>query len=276
MDQDVFMESLQVMQRNVSRVFYNKLKKFSAPLVDCFGISHFCYNRITNSGFYVYTGICPEWEEYCWSEKMYLNDPSLRHPDNFCSGVSHLRVIKDEKWNEYNLKACEKFQINCSLLLRNKTANGIESFGFALQSTDPLQHVTLLNELPLLKLFIRRFQEEFRSLNSVLEDNQVDLASIIGPTFNNIASPIMSKPIQREQFLKKMGIAVPSLTLRELEIVRELPKGYSASQIGNELFISTRTVEHHLDRIKDKFCCSSKSELIQKVRELESLGCLSL
>lgn len=269
------MRTPEEMTRNLSRMFYNKLKKFTLPLVNHLGVSQFCYYKITDSGLFVFLSFRPDWEEYCFAEKLYLFDPTIRHP-KFCdSGIIDVRAIKDETWwNKVNQVASNKFNINYRLALRNKIANGVEIFAFALNSADPFQHVALMNEIPLLHLFIQRFRDKFSSLQLTLEDNFVDMASLLGPSFYQDTA-LVPKFVQREQFLKEMGIEIPKLTFRELEIARQLPKGYTASQIGNELFISTRTVEHHLERIKDKFCCSSKSDLIQRVQELESLDCLS-
>ena len=73
-----------------------------------------------------------------------------------------------------------------------------------------------------------------------------------------------------KKFLKNLGIEV-SCSVREIEVMKLLLEGYSASQIGKEIFLSRRTIEHHLERIKDKLGCTSRAELIQKARELEAL-----
>lgn len=53
------------------------------------------------------------------------------------------------------------------------------------------------------------------------------------------------------------------LTPRELQIAERLVQGKSSSQIGHELAISTRTVENHRARLKDKLRISSTAELVR-------------
>jgi DNA-binding NarL/FixJ family response regulator len=53
-------------------------------------------------------------------------------------------------------------------------------------------------------------------------------------------------------------------TKRENEILHYLLKGYTAKNIARALFISKRTVEHHIENMKHKSCCDSTIELINK------------
>lgn len=56
-----------------------------------------------------------------------------------------------------------------------------------------------------------------------------------------------------------------SLTEKQQECLFYLTRGKSIKQIAKRLGISPRTVESHLDTIKNKLQCDSKSELIEKV-----------
>lgn len=53
-------------------------------------------------------------------------------------------------------------------------------------------------------------------------------------------------------------------TEREIEVLTLLVKGLTARQIAAALTISKRTVEHHLENMKQKACCKTKFELIDK------------
>jgi len=53
------------------------------------------------------------------------------------------------------------------------------------------------------------------------------------------------------------------LTKREHDIAKEFLKGKTMQQIGDDLFISPRTVETHLDNMKIKLSVRKKSELLQ-------------
>lgn len=257
-----------------SKKFQDKMKSFCDPLVQLFGINHFYHAKITNSGHFVGVNLNREWEEYFFSDKSHLHIwPDKCQPRKVRHGIRFLEENEDDNFNKLLRKAKKDYSLNFSLQLVEKSNQGTNMYGFALNSSNPLQHMTLINEMPLLRLFIKRFQEEFKALYAALDDNKIDMSSLLGSEFYNAKVPAITKSYMRDQFLKKMGIEIPtSLTDRELEVIKHLIKGYPASQIASELFISKRTVEHHLERIKDKFYASSKSDLIQRIRELESIG----
>ncbi len=52
------------------------------------------------------------------------------------------------------------------------------------------------------------------------------------------------------------------LSEREIEIVKLIAQGYSYKQIGDKLFISTRTVEAHRNHILEKLKLSNVTELV--------------
>jgi DNA-binding CsgD family transcriptional regulator len=65
-----------------------------------------------------------------------------------------------------------------------------------------------------------------------------------------------------------------NLSARESEIIFHLIRGRSAKEIAAVTNLSSRTVEKHLDRIKVKMQCYSKSQLIEKSWSLGLCGYL--
>lgn len=61
------------------------------------------------------------------------------------------------------------------------------------------------------------------------------------------------------------------LTRREKEVVAQLLRGYSAKESAKVLGISYRTVETHIDNIKNKFGVNRKHELIVKLYAMGEL-----
>ncbi|GAC01834.1 putative LuxR family transcriptional regulator [Gordonia namibiensis NBRC 108229] len=56
------------------------------------------------------------------------------------------------------------------------------------------------------------------------------------------------------------------LTEREAEVARELLQGFTYREIGARLFISAKTVEHHVSRIRRRLDAGSRSELMAALR----------
>jgi DNA-binding NarL/FixJ family response regulator len=59
----------------------------------------------------------------------------------------------------------------------------------------------------------------------------------------------------------------PTLTQREREVLRSLAKGYDNHEIAGELGIAVRTVNRHLESIRDKLGTRRRSELMRVARE---------
>jgi DNA-binding NarL/FixJ family response regulator len=57
------------------------------------------------------------------------------------------------------------------------------------------------------------------------------------------------------------------LTLREIEIVNLVEKGFSYKQMSEQLFVTTYTVNYHLKNIYKKLGIHSKSELLSKIMD---------
>lgn len=55
------------------------------------------------------------------------------------------------------------------------------------------------------------------------------------------------------------------LTKKQMLCAAYIMKSYSAKQIAKETGLSYRTIENHVDKIKEKFHCSDRSELIKKL-----------
>jgi DNA-binding CsgD family transcriptional regulator len=62
------------------------------------------------------------------------------------------------------------------------------------------------------------------------------------------------------------------LTRRELEVVRLVALGRTNREIGQELFLSARTVEMHVGNVLAKLDCRTRTEATHKA---EQLGLLS-
>jgi len=77
--------------------------------------------------------------------------------------------------------------------------------------------------------------------------------TFFGKDFDDIVKSVMVAKSQAEDLL----------SVRELEIVKLCAQGYSAKQIADKLFISTRTVETHKNNLFKKLGFSKTSELVK-------------
>lgn len=97
--------------------------------------------------------------------------------------------------------------------------------------------------------------------NDVTNCNLIDLSK-----FLKISQHGDSIKLGREQNGYLVEDHYPDITLpgRQSECLFFLLRGKTAKDIGKILGLSYRTVEGHIEQIKNKFQCSSKSELVEK------------
>ncbi|PHQ81969.1 MAG: hypothetical protein COB66_01010 [Coxiella sp. (in: Bacteria)] len=88
--------------------------------------------------------------------------------------------------------------------------------------------------------------------------------------------PLYQNQALRHKFLRdiqKNGVAimvsgiVGHITKRELNVAMKLIEGKTMKQIGELLFISPRTVETHMDHLKQKLQVKKRSELADVLRK---------
>jgi len=262
----------EMLRRITSSPQHDKMIKFVKPLEDHLGINHFWYYHVSRSGYYTYVGTHSSWNEYCFDHHLTENFPCLRHPDLLPSGISLMKNTKDVAYKKALEEAREKFNINFSINLTQKTKGGIEAFGFATKDNDPSSDERLLNQIPLLRSFTKIFRSKHKKLFDLVYDNQVHFHSYIGEKFHQVEQKAVSI-LQKDHLLQKLGFFLPSdITQREKDVLEWVANGYPASYIAQQLNLSIRTVENYLATIKCKLFCTSKVELINKAKEFAALG----
>lgn len=63
-------------------------------------------------------------------------------------------------------------------------------------------------------------------------------------------------------------VGTTTLTTRELEVSRLVLDGQGYRAIGEQLFISPKTVEHHVARIRSRLGANSRAELLEKLHDI--------
>jgi len=83
---------------------------------------------------------------------------------------------------------------------------------------------------------------------------------------------LQGKPVaaRRVPDLPDEKAAVPSVTLsdREMQVAELVVSGLTYKDVGDRLFISAKTVEHHVARMRQRLGASSRSELLSQLRSL--------
>ncbi|MFA6916538.1 MAG: LuxR C-terminal-related transcriptional regulator [Parachlamydiales bacterium] len=259
----------------------NQIKRVTQPLKDIFEITYFTYHRIDNKGKYTVLLDRPDWAEHYVSERIYLNDPYMRHPDVYSSGACLVCTHGSLEYRKKVLRAGKEY-LNCDegLLLIEKSPEYVEFFGFAGERAKCNLSLLYLNHQPLLKSFAEHFKAE---LHHLLYKQSLEglLLSVEKKEdyFNSeqIAPKIHLK--QQERFLRALKMdhhirSFKQLTAQEKACARLLLQSLTARESGEKLLLSPRTVESYLNNAKNKLGCCTKKEFLENLRQLSELDLL--
>lgn len=265
------MSSLKEMyRRTTSCQGFNKMLRSVEHFSNYFGLNHFYYSRVLASGEFASIGSHCEWHEYAFDhpEDVWAL-PLINDFPNQKSGVIFLKNSSDKRQSSIVDGAYSKFNIHLTICINRKTTHTLESFGFGANPQNFTAGEHLLKELPLVNKFLDYFLEENRDLIRLVHENQVNIPS--KPSTGGISSFSPSNN-ERDLLLKQLKLDVyKTLTEREREILHYVAQGYPAKYIASVLFLSARTIEHHIATIKSKFKCQSKIDLLKRAKEYSAL-----
>jgi DNA-binding NarL/FixJ family response regulator len=95
------------------------------------------------------------------------------------------------------------------------------------------------------------------------------------PLTDRLARDLQALGAQAERRLGRLAAAQAQhsgLTRRELDVLRLLATGRTDREIARELFLSHRTVEHHVRSIRVKLDCRSRTDAARRAVELDLLA----
>lgn len=261
--------------------YSNRIKKVTKPLHEHFGIGYFTYHRIDYGGNYTVLVDRPDWAEHYVSEKIFLNDPYLRHPSVYQSGICLIENHGSEEYKETVLKAGKEIlNMDLAAILIQKNENYVEFFGFSGNAMKSSLQSLYLNHPQLLKSFALHFKNELSPILHKMEEEASSLIDLKGKDYfctQPICPDIPSAT--RLSFYKDLGIhcedeKAAKITPRERQCLRLLIDGKSAKEMAAVLQLSPRTVEFYFENIKSKFNCWNRQKLLKIAKSLEDVGLL--
>lgn len=234
------------------------------------GINHFVYHKNYVNGGEIRLSNNPRWIQHFYAGQYHRFSAFEKNPKELQSGYvlwSHLQN------HNVVLDAAREFNIDHGISLVKRVTDGVEYFFFGTSRDNPQIINFYINNLDLLERFTIYFKDRGRELikiantKKIIIPNKFETAAEINDEGNpcliqnNIhAEFIANTPIKKIQVANQLNT---SLSRRELDCIAELLQGKTLKEIGNHLGISPRTVETHVNNIKEKLQCRSKSELIR-------------
>lgn len=234
-----------------------KIKEICSPLVDYLNTPVFTYYFVEADGRFGYISNQPEFSEYYFSQKLYLNNPYFAHPSLFRSGCDLQPCTLDPETQEI-LK--NTFQADHLFLTLNANESTMEGFIFANDNVNAGGAIQYLPYLDLFNKFGRYFKREAKDLIGRMKADQFNIMSIRGQEqFELPSSVALAKGDPKiRAFLK----AVSGLSPQEERCLELFKEGKSSQSTAAIMGLSQRTVEHYFENIKNKLGCTSKYDLL--------------
>lgn len=260
-----------------SRKYNKKLNQICDPLFNIFGLNSFFYQVITKDGRFISINNNPDLMDFYFvDQEMHFHNPFIVKFNHINSGLYIYDLIHDNTF----LKTCdtlkEQFNVEYFGLLTRKNSDMCYEFGFG-RDPNKRNNNLLINNLPLIKSFIKHFETEIEPIAKKMRDNPILLSK-------NLFTKDVSIELQeieldlatKTQFLKKIGypkeITDIHFTNSEITCLKLLVKGYPASAIAKELSLSIRTIEHKIAELKGKCGCKNKCELLKLLQRIKEAG----
>jgi len=262
--------------------YSDRVRQISRPLKDHFGITYFYHFRIDVTGRMHILSNNPDVEEFYFSDKIYLNDPYVRHPNNYNSGFVLMEANGPNEWRDSIDHTTGVFNFIPCISLIQKNIDSVEFFGFWKdKNTSSKLDEFHLNHPDHIKQFATHFRNELKPALLELKESSNYIQDIAGKDhfYANLPLDLTIENSSLRSYLVDMGLGseiakADSLSRREKQCLKLLVLCKSAKEIAFELGLSTRTVEKYLDNCKGKLSCWSKQELFSATKNLEELGLL--
>lgn len=248
----------------------DKVASLCEPLFEKYNFNQFSYMKFFDDGKIFRLVSHKEWSKK-FLEQEYYNDTQLFHEHMNTLDLDQVKyvILQGEPHGKHQQELYNTGIWN--IAIRFKREKGfIESWAFGTHPENVLAVETYLNEFNNLSIFVSYFKEKMS--DSINTENSSNLLSSINFSQKD---PILlakeNKPIKTWLKIKKFWIdsddSAQYLTNKELELITCLSMGKSLKETSAFLSISTRTAECHIQRIKEKLDCASKSEIIDMLNE---------
>lgn len=232
------------------------IKKICTPLVDYLQTPIFTYCFVEEDGRFGYISNALEFNEYYFSNGIFLQNPYLTHPAFFRSGHAFIPCTADEDARKILLKS---FKADHLFFTLEKSGTRMEFFIYAHENANADEGFKYLPRLNLYHQFSRYFKREAKDLLGKMRADQFNIQKDRGKLFETAPSvPLGDNDPKILSFLKH----VSGLSPQEYRCLELFKSGHSAQSTAAILGISRRTVETYFENIKNKLGCYSKYDLL--------------
>ena len=249
---------------NVASQEHYDIKEFCKPYFKRLNLNYFHYFRYYKDGHLFTLNHTKCLDNYYWSK---TDTVTLPKGSETCRldqmNICFWRGLADEQIVE-SLK--NDLGLVDPIALYYSRKDYIEIFTFSSPTDEKDNFLNYMNHIPELQAMALDFTLHFKALIDIAHNTRTKAPNL--DKFN----PLFDTP-ELEIYLEgKLGRI--TLSIREIQIIKELIRGKSSREIGETLNRSPRTIETHIDTLKSRAGYRKKSELIACI--LDQLYVLNL
>lgn len=244
-------------------------KDFCLPL----GITTFAYVRVYHNGCVSWLTSNPDQDRFLLESGSINEDPLLNTPEALKEG--------QYLWfNDRQFPGCDSFYRDRARLF--KMDHGMVVVRHQKKYLETCCFSGLLENVPLYNLFMneRALFEAF--MDHFIKNLDHGLLTLLnqGVTLSELKNEFGKPPQENLNFSKQRDSLIKAcgwknllyLSKREKECLALLHQGYTYEGIGIHLKLSSRTVEHYIESVKNKLCLETRPELFLAAEKLSQLG----
>jgi LuxR family quorum-sensing system transcriptional regulator SolR len=252
--------------QNQSLLLAEEVNLLCSPLFKKLGINGFSYSRIFLDGSRSELWSNADALCHTFLRKKYIADTYT--PENYQNDERYVLLANKIENSSSEIKKKYENQLldqknlfnhdNCFMIV-NKNETICEYFIFYTPIGFKSAINFYFNNLNTLENFSMEFKDKAKLFIKAVDNEKIVKPWRVASTNNhNIILPIHYSDLD---VTKKTCY----LTKRESQIAIHIPQGRTAKEIAEILNISMRTVESHIENIKDKYLCNRKADLIVKL-----------
>ena len=261
--------------KHYQSILTSDISSICQPLTE-FGITFFHYVRKFKDNSRINLSNQPKWIEHLYNKKFYLTGSLQGKNELYESSYFLWTTLKEQI---IYTDAREAFGIDYGITLIKTLPDSVEFVHFGADRHHPQVINFYLSNIDFLNRFTLYFKDRAKHLINRALLNKIRPDGLnLKPSADDLEiinhGLIKLAPQKQQQFLHATKIkhyrlrsfyGTVNITENEIICLLGLLEGETASEIAARLGRSKRTIETHLDHLKQKLDCNSKSELIKKL-----------
>lgn len=278
-------ENKKQVEQHLSLVDSEDILAICLPMRQHFGMRSLVYKRVFKDGREISLSTHPEWVAYYFENELFHESVLEKEIENYVKG--HLIWSQIPTHSPILKAVAERYKISNGITLIRPDENGeyceFYFLGAAPDNASFAQQCT--NNMDLLDQFTEHFRFHACELIQTLEQQPIHVVDKFERNTVDVTDiPCYQNQSRRHQFIAELnrnGAIVPvgndmvMLTRRETEVARLILVGMTMKQVAEHCFISPRTVETHIDHLKQKLHVRKKSELLQRLKGAKAFQIIS-